>query len=172
MRKGGGLRPTSGKVLEAILAILSPRIEGASFLDCYAGTGRMALSALRQGCGKAVLIEADRPTAGRIAEEAAALGFSDRAEVVTGPVESVLRTLASGPFDIIFLDPPYAFDGWPKILSTISTRGLLSPGGVIVAEHFHKAEPAHPDFAPFDRRKYGQTAVTFLAPATPWDKGA
>jgi 16S rRNA (guanine966-N2)-methyltransferase len=172
IRKGGALRPTSGKVLEAILAILSPRLPGASFLDCYAGTGRMALSALRLGCGRAVLVEADRACARKIAEEAATLGFAERAEIVTGPVESVLKTLSSGPFDIIFLDPPYAFAAWPKILSTILGRGLLSPRGIVVAEHFHKSEPAHPDFHAVDKRKYGQTAITFLAPVPDGGKGA
>jgi 16S rRNA (guanine966-N2)-methyltransferase len=41
-------------------------------------------------------------------------------------------------FDVIFLDPPYAGDLYERSLEAIVAAGLLAPGGVAVAQHFHK----------------------------------
>ncbi len=52
-----GFRPTSSKVREALFDIIRDKIEGASFVDLYAGTGTVGLEALSRGADKAIFVE-------------------------------------------------------------------------------------------------------------------
>ena len=92
------------------------------------------------------------------------LGFSTRAQLVRARVLDWLAS-AGGRFGWIFLDPPYASDELPRALELIAERSLLAPieqGGVVIAEHDHRHAPATERLALLERRRYGQTEVSFF----------
>jgi 16S rRNA (guanine(966)-N(2))-methyltransferase RsmD len=84
--------------------ILGPRIDGATFLDAYAGTGAVGVEALSRGAAHAFFLECHRAALEAIRQNLASLGIEARATVVAGPV---LVTLPKQHADIVFLDPPY-----------------------------------------------------------------
>lgn len=101
---GAATRPTPDRLRETLFDILAPRIEGARFLDAYAGTGAVGIEALSRGAARAWFLERGRTALDAIRENLASLGLEARATVVAGPV---LLTLPRYAADIVFLDPPY-----------------------------------------------------------------
>ncbi len=159
-------RPTSDRVREAIASAVEARggFEGTRVLDLFAGTGAMAIEALSRGATSAVLVERDRAAARRITESLAALGLGDRTQVVTG--EAGGRALA-GPFDRVFVDPPYAeVAAVPALLEALAQE--LVAGALVVVEHPSKARVVlGPRFETLTEKRYGDSAVLLARYAPP-----
>ncbi|NCF13920.1 MAG: 16S rRNA (guanine(966)-N(2))-methyltransferase RsmD [Gammaproteobacteria bacterium] len=102
-----GLRPTSERIRETLFNWLTPHLHGARCLDLYAGTGALGLEALSRGAASAVFVERD-PVAERQLRKNIELLGAENAEIIPSGALEFLRSAAPTPFDIIFLDPPYA----------------------------------------------------------------
>ena len=156
------VRPTSSRVLLALFSMLG-QMEGRSFLDLFAGTGRVGLEAARRGASSVVFVESVKSRASAIENEA-----KREANDVTVLSLELRRAVSwllkrEMKFDVIFADPPYN-DGWgAELLSVKGIDGLLSPGGVFVAEHSAREELAlAPSWTLERRRDYGETVLSFL----------
>ncbi|HEX2568917.1 MAG TPA: 16S rRNA (guanine(966)-N(2))-methyltransferase RsmD [Polyangia bacterium] len=166
--RGLATRPTADRVKEAIFNILGPpRAENGAavpfrVLDLYAGSGALGLEAISRGADEAVLVETDRPAIQAATRNVAALGLEARVRIVQGDAAVVLRRLP-GPFSWVFLDPPYGMGAIERVLRLLGDGVLLTPGAVVLAEHDAREAPAdrHGRLALEERRRYGQTAVSF-----------
>ena len=159
---GAGTRPTADRVRETIFNILGQRLDGERVLDLYAGSGALALEALSRGASAAVLVERDREAARICQENVDALGYGSRVQLVRGDAGQALGRL-TGAFDLIFIDPPYAA-GPAAALALLGERGLVAPGGRVVAEHDKRDELAerYGSLTCTDRRRFGDTGVSFF----------
>ena len=137
---GERLRPTSSKVREAIFDILRNRIEGAGFVDLYAGTGTVGLEALSRGAASAVFVEPDEFRVSTITGNLSRFGFEHSAVVIKGKAEEFLARAAerNERYDIFFVDPPYSSEECEKIVPMIDKMGLLNDDGIVIIEHFFK----------------------------------
>lgn len=128
-------RPTEGRVREALFSIWADRIEGASLLDLFAGSGAIGLEAVSRGAERAVFVESDRRAARTLARNLEHLGLSrGAAELRVLPVpEAIATALEAGEsFDLIFADPPYSWSLPPGFLADLGA--LLPPDGRIAFE--------------------------------------
>lgn len=103
---GTTVRPTADRVRETLFNWLGERIEGARCLDLYAGTGMLGLEALSRGADEAWFVERDRKLARHLGEQLRMLGGNGR--ILCEDVDAFLRRTAESPFDVVFVDPPYA----------------------------------------------------------------
>ena len=160
---GERLRPTSSKVREAIFDILRGRIEGAGFVDLYAGTGTVGLEALSRGAGRAVFVEPDELRVNAIADSLARFGFEQRAAVIKGRAEEFLAKTSdrNEHYDIFFVDPPYHSEESEKIVPMIDEMGLLNDDGIVIVEHFFKRKMPETigSLNIHKRYKYGDTML-------------
>jgi 16S rRNA (guanine(966)-N(2))-methyltransferase RsmD len=101
---GDSVRPTPDRLREALFNILAPRIEGAVFLDAYAGSGSVGIEALSRGARRAIFIEKSRPALRALEENIRMLDIATRCEVHAGSAAPVITRFDA---DIVFLDPPY-----------------------------------------------------------------
>lgn len=158
--RGSRTRPTSDRVREAVFSSLHPRIPDAAILDLFAGSGAMAIEALSRGAGSAVLVEDDRAALAAIDGNLDRTGVGARATVVAASLPGAMARLV-GPFDVVFLDPPYDLDR--GVLADVLARlsPLLAPDAVIRLEQSGRAgDPPWPDsLLPGRRRRYGDTAI-------------
>jgi len=144
--KGPGkflLRPTSDRLRETLFNILGPSIEGSLFVDLYAGTGAIGIEALSRGAREVYFIESHPRTARLIRENLDALGVLEGAEVMARDVLDGLERLSSRHLlaDFIFLDPPYARrDKLDEVLDYLDASHLIAPSGIVIAEHYRKAD--------------------------------
>lgn len=158
------LRPTSSKVREALFDIMKGRIEGASFVDLYAGTGTVGLEALSRGAVRAVFVEPDKARARMIKENAEKFGFSKKMMVVNCRAYEFLKRAYSERecFDIFFLDPPYYSEEIMKTLPLIAEKRLLNSGGTVIVEHFFKKKLPETagELKMLKSYRYGDTMLT------------
>ena len=170
--RGVYTRPTTDRVREALFATIESwcgSLAGLRFLDLYAGSGAVGLEAWSRGAGVVTLVEQDRRTASMIAANARELGFN-RAHIVTGPVSSALVRPPAAPYDVAFLDPPYAQpdEDVAADLSALRDQEWLVPGAMVVVERGSRGhEPAWPPgFSESRQKKYGETVLWYVHAAT------
>ena len=149
------IRPTADRVREAMFDVLDhlDLVEGAAVADLFAGSGALGIEAASRGAATVVLVDSDRAAVLAIQ---ANLESTHLAEEATCRVvrADALAWCRSGRerFDVIFLDPPYAFEEWPTLLA-------LVPAEFVVIES--NREIALPDrFALHRTYRYGTTLVT------------
>lgn len=127
-----GLRPTPDRVRETLFNWLQFEIPGRRCLDLYAGSGALGLEALSRGASEVVFVETD-PDAARAVATTLQLLQCNRGRVARLDAEAFLAQPAE-PFDIIFLDPPFALRVLPKLCEAIERGGWLTPGGWVYLE--------------------------------------
>ncbi|MGA8532999.1 MAG: 16S rRNA (guanine(966)-N(2))-methyltransferase RsmD [Candidatus Tumulicola sp.] len=165
--KGTNLRPTPGRVKESLFSILADRLSGARVLDLFAGTGAIGFEAASRGAARVVAVESHRETAAGITEAARNFGVDDVLTVFAAPAERALYRL-EGPFDIVYLDPPYANAVPMQIFGLLRERGLLAPNALVVYEHAARTIlPEIPGYRSVREEVYGDVALAFLAPQPP-----
>ncbi len=158
-----GVRPTSDRVRESLFNALGQYFEGGRVLDLYAGTGALGIEALSRGSKQAVFVERDRTARAVILENLRRTGFTQRAEVLGGGVESVLgRLVGRGErFDLIFADPPYRIAAAEVGGILHRLHSLLAPGGRVAIES-GEAPVEGAGGKKGVTRRYGGTFVTIL----------
>ncbi len=139
-KKKKSLRPTSGKVREALFDIVRGKIQNARFLDLYSGTGAVGIEALNEGAGEVFFVDESRGNGMKICERIKKYRDSHKTTVMTKKAISFIHwaALQELSFDIIFLDPPYHTDEIMDALAAIGASRILSREGIAVAEHFTK----------------------------------
>lgn len=137
-----GLRPTASKVREAVFDILQAGIEGATFLDLFAGSGAVGIEALSRGASRVDFVEINKKRAKRIEEVIG--GQAERrvkhnANIVCADVLKYLRKRGSDlKYDIIFADPPYDYTDLEYLIDIIYNNDVLATDGIFLLEHSSK----------------------------------
>ena len=161
------IRPTSGKVREALFAILGDRVHHTAVLDLYAGTGALGLEALSRGASRVTFVEHAAAALKILRDNIARCAGETHTVVVNQDVHRFIKsfsTKSSGKaFDIVFADPPYRSDDIISDLELIGRAGMLSPTGILVLEHFSKHQvPDHANnLVRYRSARYGDTTLSF-----------
>lgn len=156
--KGDQTRPTSSLVRKAIFDICQNEIEGAHFLDLYAGSGAMGIEALSRGAASATFVENNRFAVQCIQENLRELKLEgtiiriDALKAVPQLAKDVKR------FDIIYIDPPYSQETAPLLLK-IEEEKLLKSGGRLFVEQRTTSELNLNVFKLESSRKFGDTQI-------------
>jgi 16S rRNA (guanine966-N2)-methyltransferase len=174
---GLATRPTSDRLRETLFNVLAPRIQGASFLDLYAGSGAVGIEALSRGATSVVFVERAPAAIKMLRANLAGLGLAEGHRIVAGGVDGYLRNAESGlRFDVVFLDPPY--DAAREYAATLEllggpAAGLLTEGAMVIAEHRRK-EALEDRYGQLHRTrllKQGDAALSFYARTSPIEEG-
>jgi len=160
-----GVRPTSDRAREALFSMLQSRcggFAGLRVLDLFAGTGALGLEALSRGAAEAWLVEQDPRAAALIQANIDHCGFDANCRLRRGDVRRALTDGSlRGPFDLIFLDPPYGQGLVPFCLDILATGGLLTEHGMVCAESSSMDEV--PDrlgsLVRLTKRRYGAATI-------------
>ena len=128
-----GLRPTSERIRETLFNWLAPYIHGARCLDLYAGTGALGLEALSRGAASTVFVERDPVAEHQLRKNIAVLG-ADSAEIVSSGALEFLGSAGPTPYDIVFLDPPYAGNLLGETCRLLVERRQLADDALIYLE--------------------------------------
>jgi 16S rRNA (guanine966-N2)-methyltransferase len=160
------VRPTSGRVKEALFNILPHDLSGIKLLDLFAGTGSVSIEAISRGAAESILIDSSDGSGKVIRENLRRLRYTDRTRVWVVAVSRALRLLArrGESFDMIFLDPPYQRSWVEACLKIIARGSLLRPSGTLIVEHSAR-EPVKAQYGPLtleDQRTYGDTLLSFF----------
>ncbi|MFC8422946.1 MULTISPECIES: 16S rRNA (guanine(966)-N(2))-methyltransferase RsmD [unclassified Streptomyces] len=162
--QGNRTRPTSDRAREGLFStwqsLLGGPLDGERVLDLYAGSGAVGLEALSRGAGHVLLVEADARAVRTVRENVKSLGLPG-AEVGSGKAEQIIRNAPPhGPYDIVFLDPPYAVsdDDLREILLTLRSGGWLAEEALVTVERSTRGGEFTwpPGFEGIRARRYGE----------------
>ena len=167
---GEATRPTSDRARQAVFNILehaawAPELHGARVIDVFAGSGALGLEAMSRGAAFCLFIETDDAARGAIRENMEAFGLFGQTRVHRrDATDPGARPGSIGtPFDIAFLDPPYARGLGEKALDALVAGDWLAPGAVVMFERGRdEIDPVVPGFTVLDARDYGAARVLFL----------
>lgn len=171
--KGSDTRPTTDRVREALMsALYSARgsFEGARVLDAFAGSGAFGLECLSRGAAFALFCEQARPALSIIEQNVAALKVSRNAYRVMKRDAFTLPELAFEPFDIVFFDPPYAYEASriASLIKALDGAGMLAAGALICYEYAKKDAQSVTEafnalkYQKVSMKNYGDTSLTTL----------
>jgi 16S rRNA (guanine966-N2)-methyltransferase len=174
------VRPTAERARQAFFNIVGPGIDGARFLDLFAGSGIFSFEAVSRGASAATAVDREPgnvETIDRMARE-----WNVPVKAFAGEVTGVLRAMSRGAgspagsdrlragptfetFDIVYADPPYDYAGYDELLQAID-RLSLSPDALVAIEHRRRSDP----FGQYDgrlraarRAEYGEVWITLFA---------
>ena len=167
-------RPTSDRARQAVFnqlehAAWSPGLQGARVIDLFAGSGALGLEALSRGADFCLFVETDAAARGAIRDNLEALA-PDGALFGRSRIHRRDATDLGGkpagdgaPFDLAFLDPPYARGLGERALASLAADGWLKAGAICVFERgADEPDPVAPAFTPLDARRYGAARVHVL----------
>jgi len=162
-----GLRPTSERARQAFFNIVGDRIDGARFLDLFAGSGIFSFEAVSRGASAACAIESSRKATDAIRERSLALGLP--IQVIAADAFAGMKRLPhEEQWNVVYADPPYDFVRYGELLEVFDSQLPLSSDAVIAIEH-------RTGTSPFDRVElkcldcerssaYGEVSITFFEP--------
>ena len=152
---GGGTRPTSDRVREALFSMLGA-LDGALVLDLYAGSGALGIEALSRGAAAATFVERDPQALEIVRRNLGALELED-ATVHRREALAHLRD-TEARYDLIFIDPPYSCA--PRLGGPLSAAlpARLRPDALIVTES-DKRNPLQLELPLVRERAYGDTRI-------------
>ncbi|MEY4707691.1 MAG: rRNA ((966)-N(2))-methyltransferase RsmD [Pseudomonadota bacterium] len=167
------VRPTSDRTRQAIFNMLRHKdfgigfeLEGAAVADLFAGTGALGIEALSQGARWCLMVDDDADSRALQRENVEALGLTGATRIWRRDATDLgpLGPSAGGPFNLVFLDPPYRKNLIPPALKSLKDGGWLADKALIVAESDAGEEIDLAGFTLLDERAYGETKLRFLTP--------
>jgi len=135
-----GLRPTPERVRETLFNWLAPVIEGARCLDLFAGTGALGFEAASRGAESADLVELSPAAAAVLRENIELLAATGISVHQSDAFEFLGRGGGPQPFDIVFIDPPFADGGYEELCRLLAEKGWLAPNAIVYIERDKNAD--------------------------------
>lgn len=166
--QGFALRPTSDRVREALFSILGNRLPNSRFLDLYAGTGAVGIEAFSRGARHVSCVESSAEAVKLLRRNIADCRMAEHMIVHAQTVEQFLGRPDrwSGPYDIVFADPPYTIiHDLDSLFDAVAMHRLFASDSWLVVEHAEKTPlPSHLGRSDFLRRyRYGDTALSIFS---------
>lgn len=135
-----GLRPTADRIRETVFNWLQFSLAGTRCLDLFAGSGALGLEALSRGARQVVFVDDATAVVQSLREELGRLDGAVRAQVLQTTAARYLGQPGE-PFDVIFLDPPFAPGALAEPVALIEAGGWIKPGGWLYLESERQAGP-------------------------------
>lgn len=157
-----GTRPTMDRVKESLFGMIQDYIKDSTVLDLFAGSGNLGVEAISNGAKIAYFIDNNPEVIKVLNKNIANLGIKSKSRVILSDWKKALNTFVTQniKFDLIFIDPPYAYDVYEKILNKVSTLNLLSDNGLIIMEHSNLHLPTtYENLTLYKERNYGNKSI-------------
>ncbi len=154
-------RPTLDRMKETLFNIINYRLQDATVLDLFAGSGQLAIESLSRGAVRAIICDNNRQAVDSIKQNFAKIGITP--EIMFCDYNRCLAEVCC-KFDVIFVDPPYKSDYYLSVLNAVCVNDLLNENGIVICEHL--AEDDLPKTVScldkYDSRKIGTVMFDFF----------
>ena len=165
---GDTTRPITDRVKEALFNIIGPDIQGAAFLDLFAGTGSVGIEALSRGATFGLFTDVNRLPVETVRKNLSLTGFEKRAEVLKTDALALMERPSRHHFDYVYIAPPQYQGLWKQALLKIDANpGWLSEDAWVIVQ-IHPVEYEALEYGDdlkvleeFDQRDYGSTRLIF-----------
>ena len=154
-----GTRPTMDRVKESLFAMIQDYIPNSQVLDLFAGSGNLGIEAISNGAKHAYFTDNNKEVIKVLNTNITNLSIKDKSTVILTDWKKYLNN-CNQKFDIIFVDPPYDYNVYEKIMDKVSTLNLLNKDGLIILEHANlKLKEEYNNLRLYKVKKYGNKTV-------------
>lgn len=161
-------RPTLDRVKESLFNIIQGRVEDATVLDLFAGSGAIGIECLSRRAEKAYFCDKSKDAVKMIEKNLEKTRLKEKAVIYNKDYIDCINTVSNQRFDIIFLDPPYKEEFALDAIEKISELKLLKDEGIIIIEtdepkrDIERINKMNINYKMYDLRKYGRVSLIFL----------
>jgi 16S rRNA (guanine966-N2)-methyltransferase len=166
---GDTTRPTSDRARQAVFNILehapwSQGLQKAKVLDLFAGTGALGLEALSRGASSCLFLDTDPAARAALMTNIEACSAQGITRVWKRDAACLdpMPPSANGPFDVVFVDPPYGKGFDVAALKGLALGWLASDGLIMLERGRSEGALISSDFDVVDTRDYGAAQIVFL----------
>lgn len=135
-----GTRPTQDRVKESTLASIQNNIKDANVLDLFAGSGQLGIETISNGAKMCYFIDNNKEVIDVLRKNINNLNIADKSKIMLTDYKKVLNDFGKQKqkFDIVFVDPPYDYDVYEKVINKINEYDLINESGVLILEYANK----------------------------------
>jgi 16S rRNA (guanine966-N2)-methyltransferase len=156
-------RPPLSVIRESVFNILGQSIEGKSVLDLFAGSGSLGIEAISRGAAEVQFVDSSRRCAEMIERNTRGLGIADLSRIVRQDAVEFVAAGRGGPFDIVFVDPPFLSGKAEEALNVLAPSTLVSETTVVIVRtHWRERFALPAGFQVARQRKFGDSVVAFM----------
>lgn len=157
-----GTRPTMDRVKESLFAMIQNHLKNSTVLDLFAGSGQLGIEAISNGASLCYFIDNNKEVINILNKNINNLNIKKQSKVILSDWKKSLNEFSNQniKFDIIFVDPPYDYEVYEKILEKVSSLNLLNENGIIILEHANlKLKETYNNLTLYKTKKYGSKSV-------------
>ena len=157
-----GTRPTMDRVKESLFGMIQNNIKNSTVLDLFAGSGQLGIEAISNGASLCYFIDNNKEVIKILNRNINNLNITDKSKVILSDWKKTLNELSNQgiKFDLIFVDPPYDYNVYEKILDKVSNLNLLNENGLIILEHANlKFKDTYNNLTLYKEKRYGNKSV-------------
>ena len=157
-----GTRPTMDRVKESLFATIQEYIKDSIVLDLFAGSGSLGIEAISNGAKLCYFIDNNNEVIKTLNKTMTNFNIKDKSRIILSDWKKFLNESSKNntKFDLIFIDPPYNYDVYEKILTKVSELNLLNDKGLIILEHQNlKLKDEYNSLKLYKQKKYGNKSV-------------
>ena len=157
-----GTRPTMDRVKESLFAMIQNNLKDSIVLDLFAGSGQLGIESISNGANTCYFIDNNKEVIKILNQNISNLNIKSNSKVILSDWKKALNDFSNQniKFDLIFVDPPYDYDVYEKILEKVSTLNLLHENGLIILEHSNlKLKETYNNLILYKQKKYGNKSV-------------
>ena len=157
-----GTRPTMDRVKESLFATIQNNLKDSVVLDLFAGSGQLGIEAISNGAKLCYFIDNNKEVIKVLNKNISNLNIKSNSKVILSDWKKSLNEFANQKlkFDLIFVDPPYDYNVYEKILDKVSNLNLLNENGLIILEHSNlKFKDTYNNLTLYKEKKYGNKSV-------------
>ena len=157
-----GTRPTMDRVKESMFAMIQDYLKNSTVLDLFAGSGSLGIEAISNGAKLCYFIDNNNEVIKILNKNISNLKIENNTKIILSDWKKSLNDFSNQniKFDLIFLDPPYDYDVYEKILTKVSTLNLLNKDGLIILEHHNlNLKDNYDNLSLYKQKKYGNKSV-------------
>ena len=157
-----GTRPTMDRVKESLFAMIQDYIKDSIALDLFAGSGQLGIEAISNGSKYTYFVDNNKEVIKVLNKNIDNLKIKEKSRIILSDWKKSLNDFSNQniKFDLIFIDPPYNYDVYEKILEKVETLNLLNKEGLIILEHHNlKLKEKYHNLTLYKEKSYGNKSV-------------
>lgn len=157
-----GTRPTMDRVKESVFGTIQDYLKDAQVLDLFSGSGNLGIEAISNGAKHCYFTDNNPEVIKVLNKNITDLNIKDKSSIILTDWKKFLNECPNRnlKFDLIFVDPPYDYNVYEKILDKVSTLDILNDNGLIILEHQNlKLQDTYNNLTLYKQKKYGNKSV-------------
>ncbi len=157
-----GTRPTMDRVKESLFGMIQDYIKNSVVLDLFAGSGQLGIEAISNGAKECYFIDNNKEVIKVLNNNINNLKIKEKSRVILSDWKKSLNDFSNQniKFNLIFIDPPYDYNVYEKILEKVQTLNLLEKKGLIILEHHNlKLKEKYNNLTLYKQKNYGNKSV-------------